>query len=330
MGYLWNARCANATIKGSVSDRTTNRNAVTNFDAKIFTAVRNPYERILSTYLAYRNDFYNDTCIGPSLRSNFSSDQYQEIMSFDFFISFLCSFRKHLPQCLWDPHYRPQSINICHGHITPGHIFYLENFKELEGFMHENGFTMQDHRTSSDKAQNYNTHASEKINKYGDTILEKIFYLYKWDFILYGFNKDISDKGAVRRCITQKQNISSGAKLSSVFQNLVISNSCDNHILNSLRNSCKLFKNHARYDQLMKAGTQIEKEDWERLEAFYRHEGFLYESQITNAITKLYSKNSLIVASFINVNSEPNKDNDTLIFTSTFLRKNSVPHYLRN
>jgi len=164
-------------------------------DAFVFTFVRNPYLRVISSYLnkiAARRDM-----IWPAFarRHGFDPDMSLE---FDSFVECIAAD----PPSAHDPHWRAQSLNTLAGHVEPNFLGTLEKMdRQLPAVL---AYLFPGRKPAIVKKNQHGTSAASSALTYlrDDGTLARLQELYGEDFERFGYARDASDGFASTRKAT--------------------------------------------------------------------------------------------------------------------------------
>lgn len=183
--YMHISKCASSTIVNEIKKK----NGRTIFlkseklnNKFLFTFVRNPYNRILSTYLdklkfqANKSDKYKFNGILNEVK--------KEELSFEDFVKIICI----TPDYLLDEHIQPYNYIIKENKKNPDFVGKLENFKD-----DWNLISKLANLSSSNKLEIKNDNRkSYNLNKYyTQELLDLVYKRYKDDFISFGYEKEL-------------------------------------------------------------------------------------------------------------------------------------------
>ncbi len=150
-----------------------------------FTFVRNPYTRVLSAYIdkiKNKSKYEREIVLGL-LGKDLKNSDYD--ISFYEFVDAICE----QPIVEMNPHWRPQYYSICKDHISYDFIGRFESFDE--DFFNLGQKISPKFNDYFKSEKRHSTGASSKIAEYySDDIAEKVYRLYKKDFISFGYSKD--------------------------------------------------------------------------------------------------------------------------------------------
>ena len=165
-------------------------------DSVVFTVVRNPYVRALSAYLDRVIRAEREKLLLPFLQS-FGLD----LDARPSFIEVLNLLRLENPYLL-DRHFAPQWVNVFADGVTFEKIFHVEEPGALDDFLVSYGV----------ESTRFNMHATNALDflndYYGPAEIDAVAQVYRLDFELFGYNRDIRSLGPARPVLTNRAEFS--------------------------------------------------------------------------------------------------------------------------
>lgn len=176
----------------------------------IFTFVRNPFARILSTYLDKMQKNVPERRYFCQLCGIHNDTQF----SFLFFLRNICKFSDILD----DPHWRCQSANILHDLMPINFIGSVETFEEDFKYLSKKCFKNSAEDLSWKK---HSTAASGKLREYiTEEAASMIIKKYYWDFYNFNYSFDFSQQTPLAHPSPTEENRISMLRIKKTLVNL--------------------------------------------------------------------------------------------------------------
>ena len=165
------------------------------FEKEFICLVRNPFSRFISAFTDKCNS--GDLGVWLPLCKKYGFSPTSRI-SMDTLLDALLADEPNLI----DGHFRPQHKITCSTAITPSRIFHMEQISEFASFLQAHDCEFIFHAPHSTKAK------AKKPDELDSKTIDKIYRLYKDDFVLYGYSENPQIKESLGS-IAQSPRISS-------------------------------------------------------------------------------------------------------------------------
>lgn len=146
----------------------------------MFTAVRNPYVRLLSAYLDKIGPGSDGNVWHPFCR-RFGFERDREV-PFEIFVDLITQ----EPDYVLDEHFAPQYVNVGALLFDLDYVARLECEGELHDYFRSHGLEFASHRT-------HMTNAAGRLHEYysNQELIDKVHGYYRPDFEIFGYGKSI-------------------------------------------------------------------------------------------------------------------------------------------